>query len=275
MQYSELIEKRKHGTPDFPVEYYYIDKTHPRYVMAAHWHKEFEIIRVLDGHLTVYLNTAKYELGKGECLFIEGGCLKRAMPKDCAYECLVFDAAMLEQQSSLNISELTFQNYIAPEEAEVHQTIQGLLSAMAERQPYYKLDVTGLIYKLFYQLLQKKFILQTTTPTADRGLKTVISLLKWIKKNYTQEITLEKISQYAGLSEKYLCRIFKAYTSKTIMDYVNEIRIEQACVELAYTSVTEAAFNCGFNNLSYFCKLFKKYKGMTPREYKKQALPQK
>lgn len=270
MQYSELIEKRKHGTPDFPVEYYYIDKTHPRYVMVAHWHKEFEIIRVISGHLTVYLNTTKYELGKGESLFIEGGCLKRAAPKDCTYECLVFDAAILERQSSLNISEFTFQNHIPLEETEIHHTIGSLLSSMREKQPYYKLDVTGLIYKLFYQLLQKKFILQTTTPTADRGLKTVISLLKWIKKNYTQEITLEKISQYAGLSEKYLCRIFKAYTSKTIMDYVNEIRIEQACVELAYTSVTEAAFNCGFNNLSYFCKLFKKYKGMTPREYKKK-----
>ena len=53
MKYSELIEKRRHGTREFPIEHYYIDKTHPRYVMALHWHKEFEIIKVRSGRLTV------------------------------------------------------------------------------------------------------------------------------------------------------------------------------------------------------------------------------
>lgn len=58
----------------------------------------------------------------------------------------------------------------------------------------------------------------------------------------------------------------------TPMDYVNQYRIEQACHQLLTTDfpITEVAFNCGFNDSSYFIKVFKKYKGTTPKKYLKQ-----
>ena len=56
------------------------------------------------------------------------------------------------------------------------------------------------------------------------------------------------------------------------MDYVNQYRIEQACHQLLTTDfpITEVAFNRGFNDSSYFIKVFKKYKGTTPKKYLKQ-----
>ena len=273
MQYSELIEKKKHGTPDFPIEYYYIDRSHPRYIMATHWHKEFELIRVLSGRLTVYLNTVKYDLLPGQCVFVEGGCLKWALPENCVYECLVFDTALLgkgEQTLLLEEGEHSYKNLIATEDAQILDSIDRLFTSAREEKPYYRLEVVSLLSGLFYRLHLSGYITQNRNYTTDRKLRTVISLLKWIEKNNTQEITLQKIADYAGLTPKYLCRIFKNYTSKTIMDYVNESRIERSCIELLHNSVTEAAFNCGFNDVSYFCKTFKKHKGMTPKEYKKQ-----
>ena len=53
MSYNELEQR---GTADFPVEYFYIDDTHPRYQMSAHWHGEVELIRVLSGELSVSLD---------------------------------------------------------------------------------------------------------------------------------------------------------------------------------------------------------------------------
>ena len=55
------------------------------------------------------------------------------------------------------------------------------------------------------------------------------------------------------------------------MDYLNRQRIEQACFQLAATddSITEVAYKCGFNDLSYFIRTFRKYKGVTPGRYKK------
>ena len=46
-------EDRLRGTYDFPFEFHHIDHNHPRYVMSYHWHVEYEIIRILDGSLTV------------------------------------------------------------------------------------------------------------------------------------------------------------------------------------------------------------------------------
>jgi len=57
MIYNEL---KQHGTEDFPIEMYHIEKNHTRYEMSAHWHNEIEIIRVLKGELNIKLNNNTY-----------------------------------------------------------------------------------------------------------------------------------------------------------------------------------------------------------------------
>ena len=108
-------------------------------------------------------------------------------------------------------------------------------------------------------------------PQTFKKNHTVISLLNWIEDNYTENITLERLSEISNLSEKYICRIFKEYTSKTPISYINEIRIDAACHEMIANrkSITDAALACGFNDLSYFSKMFKRYKNMSPQKYKK------
>ena len=73
MNHIIYIEKTRHGTAAFPIEYYYVDKMHPRYVMTTHWHPEFEIIRVLSGNFTVYLNNTEFNLKKDDILLMECG----------------------------------------------------------------------------------------------------------------------------------------------------------------------------------------------------------
>lgn len=271
MKYSELIEKKRHGTPDFPVEYYHVDKSHPRYVMAAHWHKEFEIIRVISGSLTVFLNSKKHELAGGDCLFVEGGCLMRAYPDSCIYECLVFDTAMLDSRL-IGSADVEYENFINRADSRIIKTVNALFDSVSEEHEHYELAVYANLYKLFYNLHISGYVHKKVARPADRGIHTVISILKWIETHNTEQITLERVSEVSGLSEKYLCRIFKEYTARTIMEYVNESRIERACGAMMTSSVTEAAFSSGFNDLSYFCKTFKKYKGMTPSEYKHRYL---
>ena len=74
------------------------------------------------------------------------------------------------------------------------------------------------------------------------------------------------------MHEKYLCRIFREYTGMSPMAYVNSLRIDRACIDMTlhHKNVTEAAMDAGFADLSYFTKLFKRTKGITPREYMKK-----
>ncbi len=278
MKYSEFIEKKHHGTPNFPVEYYRIDKSHPRYVMPLHWHKEYEIIKVQSGSLTVYLNNVKYELTEGDCLFVEGGCLKRGYPNNCVYDCLVFDVSVLNDRignysknlfSDLNGPDTQYINLISRSDTEILATVDKLLEITESGGTLYEIKTIGLLYLLFYDLYRLKYIFNSKNAAVDKSMQTVISLIEWIDEHISEHITLCEISKAVKLSEKYICRIFKEYTSKTIIDYLNERRIEKACAEMISKSITEAAFNSGFNDLSYFCKTFKRYKNTTPSKYKK------
>ena len=74
------------------------------------------------------------------------------------------------------------------------------------------------------------------------------------------------------MTPKYFCRFFLEMTHRTPIDYLNYQRIEHACYQLVTTdaSITDIAYSCGFNDLSYFIKTFKKYKGITPGKYASQ-----
>ena len=279
MKNSEFLEKKQHGSPEFPIQYYYVKSGHPQYVMPPHWHKEFEIIRVLSGDFRVFLNNVEYRLKGGDVLLVNGGALHRGEPKRCAYECLVFDLSMLRRQHNDAV-----QRFLAPlinASAEIgrplyqgdRNIINALFEAMKEPTPGVELKVYGQLFSLLYQLYSEDCIVPAVKSAHAHQTETVAKILDWIEKNYTEPITLEKLAEISGLSAKYLCRIFKEYTSKTVIRYVNELRINHACHEMASgKNSTQAAFDSGFNDLSYFCKTFKAYTGVTPSAYKKEKM---
>ena len=281
MKHADFFELKRHGSPDFPIQYYYVDSSNPQYIMVAHWHKEFEIIRVLEGEFRVFLNNVEYRLGAGDVLFVECGCLHRGEPDDSVYECVVFDLNMLCRNqndaaarliSPLINSSVGISGILAKSDGEIYKTVNSLFATLCEKKQYYELETYSLLFKLFSQLYSKNTFISGATPSHSGKIDTIIQLLGWIEKNLTEAITLDMLSAFSGLNKKYLCRVFKEYTSKTVVNYINELRIENACYEISVKgkTITRAAFDSGFNDLSYFCKVFKKHKGITPREYKKQ-----
>lgn len=61
-------EDRPRGTYEFPFEFHHIDHTHPRYVMSYHWHVEYEIIRILEGSLTITLDEKSFTAVKNDVI---------------------------------------------------------------------------------------------------------------------------------------------------------------------------------------------------------------
>ena len=95
MHYLDYNEKKQHGTPDFPIEYYHVDEHHPRYNMPFHCHKELEIIRILEGILYLKLDDEEFEAKAGDIIFINEGVIHGGLPHNCIYECIVFDIQRL------------------------------------------------------------------------------------------------------------------------------------------------------------------------------------
>ena len=95
MLYLDYNEKQIHGTKEFPIAFYHVDEKHPRYEMPFHWHKEFEIVKVLSGTFHLMLSGTEIPAHSGESILIPSGVLHGGTPNDCIYECIVFDLDIL------------------------------------------------------------------------------------------------------------------------------------------------------------------------------------
>jgi AraC-like DNA-binding protein len=281
MQYIDYNERKIRGTFDFPIEFYHIDPQHPQYAMTYHWHVEYEIIRILEGQFTVSLDEKEITAGEGDIIFINSGTLHAGIPENCVYECIVFDMNMLMKKDSIaqkyiqdimnhviNINE--FFEY---DQTEFHRTVWKLFDVMDKNTYGHQLIIQGCLYEILGIILETGDYVTDSlqTPQNHRRILQLKQVLEVIENSYSSVITLEELSKAAGMSPKYFCRFFQEMTHKSPIDYLNYYRVERACFQLLNTdtSITDISYNVGFNDLSYFIKAFKKYKGITPAKYRK------
>ncbi len=276
-------EKIQRGSPAFPIQIYHVTEAHPQYYMPLHWHREFEIIRVLSGHFTVHLNNAETRTRPGDIVLISSGVLHHGVPEDCVYECIVFDLNMLRKHHNdvasryllpLLAGDVGISRVLNSGDTRLHALIDSLFDILQAQTAYYELTVFSLLFALFGELYSETLLIPTPkTKKAGHQTEVIAGLIDWMETHYAQPVTLGELAERAGINDKYLCRLFREYTGCTPIDYLNRLRVEGACYEMAVNgrSVTEAAFDSGFNDLSYFSRTFKKYKGMTPKEYRASA----
>ncbi|MGN0612749.1 MAG: helix-turn-helix domain-containing protein [Porcipelethomonas sp.] len=99
----------------------------------------------------------------------------------------------------------------------------------------------------------------------------IIKAIDYIKTHVSEKITINDIARHLKISVPYLSRLFKAETGENVSEYVVKRKIESALIMLKYSGKSIADISCylNFSSQSYFTKVFKKYVGMTPKEYKK------
>lgn len=278
MQNRFYNENKQRGTFDFPFELYHIDSTHPRYVMDCHWHMEYEIVRVLEGALQMTIDGSDLTVRPGDLVFITGGSLHAGVPENCVYQCIVFDLnpflaqnprcrSFLQQVADHTLFVQRF--FSSCNRQENLCQIMGTVFEAMERQPYgYEMTVFGELYHFFGEVFAGHLYAQESSQTRRDSRKSaqLKAVLDFMEANYAAPLTLEQLAKAVHMSPKYFCRFFRDMTHRTPVDYLNYLRVEHAGQLLASSdlSVTEAAYSCGFNDLSYFIKIYKKYKGITP-----------
>ncbi len=106
----------------------------------------------------------------------------------------------------------------------------------------------------------------------DRDSIKLNKVYKYAIDNIHKKISLDDAAGIANLSTPAFCRYFKKRTNKSFMQFLNEMRIGEACRFLVNenSSVADICFSCGFNNISYFIRQFKKITGYTPLDYRKK-----
>ena len=119
--------------------------------------------------------------------------------------------------------------------------------------------------------LYRSGILPTPEKLSENTLiKRILPVLEYIDENYEENLTLTQLSRILNLNEQYFCRLFKKATGGTTTDYLNFVRVSKAEAMLKDgANVSSAAYKVGFSSMSYFNRVFKKYKLCSPQAYKR------
>lgn len=279
MRYLANLENIRRGTFDFPIAYYHIDKTHPRYKMVLHWHPDWEIIRVIKGILRIRINNDEFLASEGQVIILQSELLHAAVPNDCIYDCMVFNPKLFQQENNacakyirkFTRGQFTINTIIPKEFTKITEQIDVMCYELRKMETGNHFFVQGALYNLLGLIIRNKLYSENNAldSVSDNRLKKFKDVLMYIEKNYEKKITLDELAKIACMDKKYFCSFFKNLVGKTPIEYVNAYRIECACEMLVTTNETviEVAYNCGFHDCSYFTKIFRQFKNTTPKKY--------
>ncbi len=259
-----------------PLSFHHIDDKHPFYQMPLHWHQPYEIVRVVSGNLTVYLDDNAVPVNADEVVFINQEIIHGYEPIDCTYEVIDFDSKAILTRTSLCKDILhTFANNefrILPfhpiKNADLYDITNRLFRLAAQDTR----DKDLLLLSTLFELLGTIYIQHHYTDNFQDSKNThrFRPLLDHIDSSFMNPITTAEMAYVCKMSPNHFLKVFHDYFGQAPHEFLNTYRLERACVLLINTdlSITDIACDCGFYDASYFVKVFKKYKGLTPKKYR-------
>ena len=282
MERENLKEPLQHGTSDFPVALYNMCFGKQYNLLAPlHYHKEFELMVVTKGNVRVQLENETYILNKGEGVFINSGLIHMISATDKtehSFIAIVFDYTLLCTESDKifvsYIQHIINRSLLLPFSLskEICEKIEEI-SVMFEAADFgYEFFIKSSLNQIFYQLM--KDAKKAEVPVQNAKSSIIKGVIDYIKENYAKTISLQELAEWANTSKEYLCRIFNEMTDISPIVYLNRYRIRQSTFLLLNSSrsISDIALSCGFNNSSYYNKLFMRHMGCTPTEFRKRSI---
>lgn len=262
---------------------------YPGMSAPCHWHDDIEWVYIMSGKMSYYINGKRILLNEKDSLMVNArqmhyGCSYKG--QDCRFLCILFHPSLFGCNKAL------LQKYVTPvienadceylhfhseqtrgqEIAEYLEQIHCLKAGAADA---YEIQVIAVIFQLWSSLLQcRELVLQNSNSDGNSDLEIQKNMVSFIYQHYAEQISLNEIAASGNVSRSKCCLIFKHYLQQSPVDFLNTFRLKTSCNLLRNTekSITEIAFSCGFNHLSYFSKLFIKNFDCTPREYRNNKI---
>lgn len=124
--------------------------------------------------------------------------------------------------------------------------------------------------EILYEWYEKLIIYMQENNREDKEVNYSEQILEYLSQHYNEDILYEEVAEQMGISYSYLRKIVKETTGKSIKDYINKIRIDRVKTLLITTdkSISEIAEEVGYHNLQSITRYFKKFEGITPKEFK-------
>ncbi len=243
--------------------YFNVKKNEFNYNSQMNWHDDLEIQFCNFGKGTVLLDGEKYELTDENVIVVNPNVIHSTYSKtDLVYTAVIINNSFCKIMD-IDILSLCFTPFIKDEK--LISLLKALKDTSTEEMAFEKAKANLQILEIIIYLAEHYSILKDTSTHKAKSFKRVRDVIKYIRKNFSDKITLDEVAKYVCADKYALSRDFKKLTGYTIIEYLNFYRCGQATnlIKSGY-SVSEAAYLCGFNNLSFFTKTYKEHTGVLP-----------
>lgn len=282
-QGKELVS---HGTSSFPVACYMDDLDETS--IPWHWHEELELVIVTRGTLSVSVSGLEFSIGKGDGLFINKGILHQMQKREdssCLLHSLVFHGRLVGG----SMDSIFWQKYLEPLlcdacfpfsllnrdigwQKEALLIAEKAWNSCSEEKPGYEFSVRSSLSRLLYFLYANRPTVGQSrlSPKNLREQERIKRMLQYIHKHSSEELTVPQIAKSALISESECLRCFKNIIGTTPIRYVRQYRLQKAAGLLSSSDepVAVIAASCGFQEMSYFAKVFRETYSMTPSAWR-------
>lgn len=241
--------------------------------VGSNWHESLEIILVTDGTGLIYCDFEGYKVKKNEILIINSDVVHGFNVSDddkfFKYHYLILSRDFC-LENGLDISKVMFTELIS--DAKITGKYLNVVKAIEKQEPFGELAIRAAILELLYSLCNGYIKAETKKEgSKEQKVCNIRTAIAYIRENLSGKISIKELASASGISEYYFIREFKRITHFTPVTYINMSRCDLAKKLLSEGeyNVGEVADMCGFDNMPYFTKTFKRYIGVLPSEIKK------
>lgn len=287
LEYERSQETKSHGHDNFPFNIYLCSIPLDFTTVPAHWHNDMEIIYIKKGYGMITVDLVPFQVSEGDIIVVPPGqlhAIEQFGDYSMEYENIIFKLSMLMAPQGDICTEDFFQplkhGKLLPDTCYTKDfPLYSDLSICLDRidvicqnfSPGYQLAVKGQLFSFFYVL--SKSLHSEKTHKNNKSLDRLKGLLKYVETNYQEKISIADAARICNFSQSHFMKFFKTSMGVPFTDYLNDYRITMASRLLTSSSDTIAniAAETGFENLSYFNRVFKRKYRCTPTEFRRSS----
>lgn len=288
---KEYEEQIHHKTAELPIALHRLEYAEGTDILFyLHWHQEFEFLVVTGGYIEFTIEDHTYTLSPNDCVFINSNFYHSARASvkcRCSFFAIDFSYEFLIENLNTHFAREYVRpvldgNIIFPEmvrgkaappdswQAQAIGHLKDINCCPEDALAAHELMIKTRIYQV-WELFYTHAVCNNKQSTMELMQKDRLKpVLDFIRENYSYEITLSELSELLPMSEGQFCRVFKDVMRLSPFQYLLRYRIMQSCSLLLETDkkIGEIANLSGFNNISYYNRVFYKIIHCTPKQYR-------
>ncbi len=243
-----------------------------------HGHDHGEIMIVTKGQVTQTINGSQTSSLAGDIMLIRQQDTHELSGQSLSFYTLMFESVMLEKLEAIcgttGLLDRLLEPTMPPSVTLTPEQLNALTKQLNRAQMVTDADQqTSCLPRIFSEIILDHFAMfSVDSPNTDNRPPWLIETVKQVELSHNKQISVTDLAVIAGISPEHLSRTFRKYMGVTPSTYLTKQRLLQACRLLNGTNhkIADICYQVGFENLSYFCNMFRKEYDTTPRQYRQR-----